>query len=145
MVSGFVTSPEDQSRICLLDASPMRMASKSLMSIKLVFLPCCSERVRHPVREGLGRRPRVCARPLSFLNVCRLAERTGLLFCLFGCLDFRIHLDVGEIAERLVGRHLQLAVLVNALLPLLDLLGRRRPRRRAQGARSQVDAELLRG
>src|SRR6266699_3620345 len=93
MVSGFVTSPEDQSRICLLDASPMRMASKSLMSIKLVFLPCCSERVRHPVREGLGRRPRVCARPLSFL----------------------------------------------------DLLGRRRPRRRAQGARSQVDAEFLRG
>src|SRR5215210_7113997 len=34
MVSGFVTSPEDQSRICLLEASPMRMASKSLMSIK---------------------------------------------------------------------------------------------------------------
>jgi len=35
IVSGLVTSPEDQSRICLLDASPMRMASKSLMSIKL--------------------------------------------------------------------------------------------------------------
>jgi hypothetical protein len=29
-----VTSPEDQSRICLLDASPIRIASKSLMSIK---------------------------------------------------------------------------------------------------------------
>ena len=34
MVSGFVTSPEDQSRICLLEASPIRIASKSLMSIK---------------------------------------------------------------------------------------------------------------
>jgi hypothetical protein len=30
-----VTSPEDQSRICLLEASPIRMASNSLMSIKL--------------------------------------------------------------------------------------------------------------
>src|SRR4029450_6335746 len=35
MVSGFVTSPDDQSRICLDDASPMRIASKSLMSIKV--------------------------------------------------------------------------------------------------------------
>jgi hypothetical protein len=32
IVSGLVTSPDDQSRICLLDASPMRIASKSLMS-----------------------------------------------------------------------------------------------------------------
>src|ERR687883_676340 len=37
MVSGLVTSPDDQSRICLLDASPMRIASKSLMSIKLLL------------------------------------------------------------------------------------------------------------
>src|SRR6267142_3789388 len=130
MVSGFVTSPDDQSRICLLDASPMRMASKSLMSIKLVFLPCCSERVRHPVREGLGRRPRVCARPLSFLYVGRFTQWACLLFCLFGCLGCRIDLDVGEIAERLVGRHLQLAVLVDPLLALLELLGGRGPRRR---------------
>jgi len=34
MVSGLVTSPEDQSRIYLLEASPIRIASKSLMSIK---------------------------------------------------------------------------------------------------------------
>jgi hypothetical protein len=33
IVSGFVTSPDDQSRICLLEASPIRIASKSLMSI----------------------------------------------------------------------------------------------------------------
>ena len=31
IVSGFVTSPEDQSRICLLDR-PIRIESKSLMS-----------------------------------------------------------------------------------------------------------------
>jgi hypothetical protein len=37
MVSGFVTSPDDQSRICLLEASPIRIASKSLMSIKLLL------------------------------------------------------------------------------------------------------------
>src|SRR5215217_8303192 len=33
MVSGLVTSPEDQDRICLDDASPILMASKLLMSI----------------------------------------------------------------------------------------------------------------
>jgi hypothetical protein len=34
IVSGFVTSPDDQSLICLLDARPIRIASKLLMSIK---------------------------------------------------------------------------------------------------------------
>jgi hypothetical protein len=33
MVSGLVTSPIDQSRICFGEASPIRIASKSLMSI----------------------------------------------------------------------------------------------------------------
>src|SRR5918997_6063093 len=33
MVSGFVTSPLDQERICLEDARPISMASKLLMSI----------------------------------------------------------------------------------------------------------------
>src|SRR5437868_7112619 len=115
MVSGFVTSPDDQSRICLLDASPIRIASKSLMSIKLVFLPCCSERVRHPVREGLGRRPRVYARSLSFLYVCWFSQGSCLLFCLFRSHRLGLDLDVGKIAERFVGRHLQVAVLVDAL------------------------------
>jgi len=35
IVSGLVTSPDDQSRICFGDASPMRIASKSLISIKV--------------------------------------------------------------------------------------------------------------
>jgi hypothetical protein len=38
MVSGFVTSPDDQSRICLLEASAIRIASNSLMSIKRFHL-----------------------------------------------------------------------------------------------------------
>src|SRR5919199_199138 len=35
MVSGLVTSPEDQERICFEEARPMLIASKLLMSIKL--------------------------------------------------------------------------------------------------------------
>ena len=37
MVSGFVTSPELQERICLEEASPISMASKLLMSIMRVL------------------------------------------------------------------------------------------------------------
>src|SRR3954471_19151777 len=37
MVSGFVTSPELQLRICLEDARPISMASKLLMSITLLL------------------------------------------------------------------------------------------------------------
>src|SRR3954468_23713509 len=132
MVSGFVTSPDDQSRICLLDASPIRIASKPLMSIKWFFLRSRFERVRHPVREGLGRRPRVCARPLSFLYVGWFCERTCLFLSFFCCDRLGLDLDVGKVAKRFVRRHLQVAVLVDALLALLDLLGRRGPRRRAQ-------------
>jgi hypothetical protein len=33
IVSGLVTSPEDQSRICFDEARPILIASKSLMSI----------------------------------------------------------------------------------------------------------------
>jgi hypothetical protein len=33
MVSGFVTSPEDQDRICFEEARPIEMVSKLLMSI----------------------------------------------------------------------------------------------------------------
>src|SRR5438270_4579542 len=36
MVSGLVTSPELQERICLEDARPISMASKLLMSIKVI-------------------------------------------------------------------------------------------------------------
>src|SRR5919202_5800146 len=108
MVSGFVTSPDDQSRICLDDASPMRIASKSLMSIK-VFLSLSS-----------------CPSLVLDLHVCQicLGERPHLLLDLLLGLGVRRQLDVVEVAERLVGRQGQLAVLVDPLLALLDLLGR---------------------
>src|SRR5919199_3294244 len=117
IVSGFVTSPDDQSRICFDDASPMRIASKSLMSIK--------------------------ALPYSLvdLDVCQicLAERADLGFDLFlGLLRAR-DLDVVEIPERLVGRKRELAVLVDPLLALLDLLGGGLPRGRAERARREGD------
>src|SRR5436309_14532833 len=115
MVSGFVTSPDDQSRICLLDASPMRIASKSLMSIKLL------------------------------LYVCGFGQRSCLFFGLLGRGRLRGDLDVGQVVERLVGRHGELAVLVDALLAFLDLLGGGLARRGAQRSRREVDPELLGG
>jgi hypothetical protein len=39
MVSGFVTSPDDQLLICLEEARLISIASKLLMSIKCVPLP----------------------------------------------------------------------------------------------------------
>src|SRR5207247_308241 len=123
MVSGLVTSPDDQSRICLLDASPMRIASNSLMSIKALLTSFLD---------------------LDVCQIC-LAERPDLgLYFLFRC-GGRCDLDVIEVAERLVGRERELAVLVDALLALLELLGGRLPRGRAERARREVDAELLRG
>src|SRR6266540_7507101 len=120
MVSGFVTSPEDQSRICLLEASPIRMASKSLMSIK--WVPSLLYfRVRQP----------------------RLAYRADFFLYLFLGLLLRRELDVGEVAQRLVRGQLQLAGFVSAVLAFLDLLPRGLPRGRAQRSRGEVDAELL--
>src|SRR5919109_3896500 len=100
MVSGLVTSPEDQSRICLDDARPMRIASNSLMSINSY--------------RSLS---------LLYLHVCQfLRQRTGLLFRLFPSVLLRRDLDVGEVAQRLVGRQRELlAGLVDALLALLRL------------------------
>src|SRR5919197_5816152 len=122
MVSGLVTSPEDQSRICLDDASPMRMASNSLMSIKALPL-------------------------LLYFYVRQLVcERTGLCLCFFLRVLFRADLDVAQVAERLVRRERQLlARLVDALLALLGLLGGGLPRGGAERARREVDAELLGG
>ena len=95
IVSGFVTSPEDQSRICLLEASPIRIASKSLMSIKVLLSP-------YSVFEFK-------------VNKANVAERADFFFGLL--LGHRLHRHVGivEVAERLVGRQGQLAVLVDAL------------------------------
>src|SRR5438067_1703659 len=112
MVSGFVTSPEDQSRICLLEASPIRIASKSLMSIKSLLSP-------YLVFE------------FKVNEVC-VAERPDFGLGLFLRLFFFRHLDVVEIAERLVGRQGELAVYVDALLALFGLLCRRLAADRAE-------------
>src|ERR687893_230969 len=112
MVSGFVTSPDDQSRICFDDARPMRMASKSLMSIKvaspLLFFASSSgwSLFDFHVRQ-----------------LADVAERPDLVFDLLACGLDRRQLDVRKVVELLVGRQRQLAVLVDTLLPLLGLLG----------------------
>src|SRR4051812_26093229 len=105
MVSGLVTSPEDQSRICLLEASPIRIASKSLMSIK--FSP-----------------QSLLVFELEVDEVC-VAQRSDLGVGLLGRFLLLGHLDVVEVTERFVGRQRDLAVLVDALLALLLLLDRR--------------------
>src|SRR5437763_8034363 len=106
MVSGLVTSPDDQSRICLLDASPIRMASNSLMSIK-ALLRSSFLFLGLDVRQLLGQRARLC---FCFL-----------LGVLRGC-----HFHVGQVTQRLVRRQRELLTrLVDPLLALLGLLGRR--------------------
>src|SRR5213079_2114714 len=85
IVSGLVTSPEDQSRICLLEASPIRIASKSLMSINSV--------------------PSVFDFRVGQLGFCQWAD---LFLDLFLGLVGGRQLHVLEVAERLVGRQLQL-------------------------------------
>src|SRR3954447_18839130 len=123
IVSGFVTSPEDQSRICLLDARPIRIASKSLMSIK--FSPQSLLVFELEVNE-------VCVTHGADLRVRFLY---GL--CAFG------DLDVVEIAEGLIGRQCEFTVLVDALLALLGLFRGGLATDRAERAGRQVDAELF--
>src|SRR5919201_533570 len=83
MVSGLVTSPEDQSRICLDDANPMRMASNSLMSIN-------SYRSLLHVSQVPRRFP-----SLLNLYVCQvLGQRARLCFCLFLRVLLGRNLDV---------------------------------------------------
>src|SRR5205823_8102771 len=53
-------------------------------------------------------------------------------------------LDAVEVRQGLVARKRELAVLVDAVLPLVDLLRRRLPGSGAERARREVDAELLR-
>src|SRR5712691_5118784 len=74
-----------------------------------------------------------------------LGERADLLLGLLLGLFPRRELDVRQVAEGLVGRQRELAVLVDALLAFLDLLRRRLARGRPQRAGREVDAELLRG
>src|SRR5215831_14174290 len=109
MVSGLVTSPEDQSRICLLDASPIRIASNSLMSIKAA--------------------PQSLPLVLNFnVGQVGVSHRPDLGLNLFGRRLARFQLHVRQVVERLVLRKRELAVLVDPLLPLLRLLGGRLPR-----------------
>src|SRR2546422_7538822 len=123
MVSGFVTSPDDQSRICFDDARPMRIASKSLMSIKVLCAPLYSF-LEFQIREvAVGDRPHLRLRLLLGLLARRL-------------------LHVAQVAQLLVVRERHLAVLVDALLALLELLGGGLASGRPERARRQVDAEL---
>src|SRR5437660_11033239 len=127
MVSGFVTSPDDQSRICFDDASPIRIASKSLMSINFSYSPSHTNlgHQRAAERPKAAESARV---PLIFefqIRQVDVAERSDGGFRLFLVLLGRRQLHVVEIAQRLVGRHGHLAVLVDALLALLELLGGR--------------------
>src|SRR6187549_641921 len=64
MVSGLVTSPDDQSRICLLDARPIRIASNSLISIKALLRPAVTRLLPH--RPALRRAGRPVLRPLPW-------------------------------------------------------------------------------
>src|SRR5579884_1467373 len=117
----------------------MRIASKSLMSIKIP---------RPSFSQGsLFRYFRACGCSVFDLEVdeIRLAEGPDLLVRLLDGLLLLGDLDVLEVAERLVGRQAQLAVLVDPLLTLLGLLGRRLPLDGPQRAGREVDAELLRG
>src|SRR5215211_1070252 len=120
MVSGFVTSPDDQSRICFDEARPMRIASKSLMSIKVTPFqaPRSQTEVWHrkkPVRWRSELR--------SFLQLHFFCERARLVLGLLSGFLGRRERRVCDVDERLVVRKRQLAVLVDALLALLDLLG----------------------
>src|SRR2546423_3929532 len=151
MVSGFVTSPDDQSRIILLDASPIRIASKSLMSIKLryslsllpktEFQPAQTPRpsaapLHAPIQIALDR-----SLVLFQFNVCEICRRRRFSF---GRRPFSFRdVHLVEIAERLVVRERHLTVLVHSFLSLFGLFGRRLPCCRAERAGREVDAELL--
>src|SRR4051812_44706773 len=116
MVSGLVTSPDDQSRICLLEASPIRIASNSLMSIKCFSTPLVFD--------------------LEIREVGHVSNRADLLFCFcLGRVGAVRELDVVEVVEHLVGREGNLPVAVETLCAFLDFLRRGLTRGCAQRAR----------
>src|SRR5215210_4271538 len=115
MVSGLVTSPEDQDRICLDDASPISIASKLLMSIKVSAFSL------GPVLLVLG--------GLSGLREDLLVARQRL----------RVH-RVGDV---LVGGVAGRAGLALEHLLLLGLVGGAVAVARARADPGEVDAELL--
>src|SRR3954464_5691783 len=123
MVSGFVTSPDDHSRICLGDASPMRIASKSLMSINVM--------------------PFVQKSCSSLLGLFQLERGVLVLEVVLLVFFSRQVVFVQLLGELLVVRQRQLAVGVDPVGALLELLCLGIPRRGPAGDRPQVDAELL--
>src|SRR3954454_15867933 len=99
MVSGFVTSPDDHSRICLGDARPIRMASKSLISINGCSLLLRNQRDGRAARGSLLELPELRLRESRVLVVSQ---------------GFQVVL--GELlVEPLVGRDGQIAVAVDAV------------------------------
>src|SRR5918999_1409794 len=116
IVSGFVTSPEDQSRICLLEASPIRIESNSLMS---------GPRLETSIRFSSPS----LSQSVQFVSSS-----------LFGRLELN---RLAALDELLVGGEHELAFVLGVRAALLDLLGRRLARRGADRARREVDAELL--
>src|SRR3954470_19179126 len=101
MVSGFVTSPELQLRICLEDARPISMASKLLMSIiQLLGLLA--------VDGGLD---------VAGVRLCFVFCLAGFAFWDFGFFGFVGGLavggaDAGEVDAELFGGAQQVVVLV---------------------------------
>src|SRR5436305_9098821 len=94
MVSGFVTSPELQDRICFEEASPMLIASKLLMSIKVKSL---GQSGRCAVRGGRELASRLSLR-LDVLSVLFLGRLVGLAAFALG-LDGVLRL-VGGLGRR---------------------------------------------
>src|SRR3954454_23423230 len=120
MVSGLVTSPEDQDRICLDDARPISIASKLLMSIKVSV-------------------PSLLVRVLLVLG--------GLAGLREDRFVARHRLGVHRVGDVLVAGVAGRAGLALDDLLLLGLVGRAvAARRPAAGAHAgEVDAELLGG
>src|SRR5439155_13860842 len=116
MVSGLVTSPLDQDRICLEEASPMMMASTLLMSIKCAQCSRCRQREGWAVRSGqcAGLRVTFCALRTRALRTRRSRSRLTLRFHVFSVL--------------FLGRLVRLAALAlgeHRVLGLVGRLGRR--------------------
>src|SRR4051794_10570475 len=107
----------------------MRIASNSLISIKLLIASFCNYVV--------------VGSSVFDLDVSVVRSAHGLCF-LVAVAAAAVELDRVEICERLVGGKRQLAVGVDAILPLVHLLRRGLAGSRAERAGREVDAELFR-
>src|SRR3954471_10328560 len=120
MVSGLVTSPELQLRICLLEARPISMASKLLMSINSVPVLCRREarQGRPGSRLGLLGRLQVQVGGLDLLFRGGVAGGRGLGVRVVLALDVLVGraavggAHAGEVDAELLGGPQQVVVLV---------------------------------